>query len=218
MSRTKIILLCMAGALVIRLSWLGYQWHQATQLPAWASEPPPTQVAQQRIVRSDSPLQWTTPTEVELPDDGDRDREPSVPAKKRELRNFHVQMLTRGDPLEAAVSGSRATFEHGKLDAGVILDVSKINYSNMPAPDRRAVSRALDVLGLSGKQIYVGLEDRPLNHKGILQVSDNVEVKIGNTRHSLASVAQKVGLSPAQLRRQINSTLAKSGLRYPSDQ
>lgn len=224
MRPVKMLALALTAIVLLTCGWLLNTWHRATQLPDWATQTPTAPPASDGVAGHRRPgvtapgLRW-----VEIETEGGKAAEASQrpqakqrPRRKpKEIRNFHVQMLMRGDPLQPAVRGSRATFKAGELEAGVILDVDAIDYTKMRSKDRASVRKALSMLGLSGRKVYLGLRDRPLQTQGMLQVSNDARIEIGKSSHSLAWVARRVGVSPSRLRRQINTILRNTQIRHP---
>jgi hypothetical protein len=230
-----IVVLCIGGG-----AWL---WHQVFALPDWYTEgdavalelqadpaAPPQWVA---LDENDEPLpvedaavekqldEAIAPPQVESPSPAEAApaptvrRKPRKNAKAHELRGFH-RHAARGKAGETAVKASRARYEDGRLEAGVIADLSKIPRERLTAKDRALYERAVDNFpGLTKRDVYVGIEDTPVERDGFLQLGDAPKIRVGNLRYSLSSAAAKLGFTPERLRRELDLELRRMGMRAP---
>jgi hypothetical protein len=135
-------------------------------------------------------------------------------AKAHELRGFHHQ--SRAKAGKTAVKASRARYEDGRLEAGVIMDLSKVPRERLSAKDRALYERAVDNFpGLTKRDVYVGIEDRPVERDGFLQLGPEPKVRVGNLRYSLSSAAAKLGFTPERLRGELDRELRRLGMKAP---
>ena len=142
-------------------------------------------------------------------------KKPRRKAKAHELRGFHHHRA-RGKAGETAVKASRARYEDGRLEAGVIMDLSKVPRERLSAKDRALYERAVDNFpGLTKRDVYVGIEDRPVERDGFLQLGAEPKVRVGNLRYSLASAASKLGFTPQRLRSELDRELRRLGMKAP---
>lgn len=136
-------------------------------------------------------------------------------AKAHELRGFH-RRRAKGRAAETAVKASRARYEDGRLEAGVIVDLSKVPHERLSAKDRALYERAIDNFpGLTSRDVYVGIEDRPIERDGFLQLGAEPTVRVGNLRYPLAKAAAKLGFTPERLRKELDRELRRMGMRPP---
>ena len=63
--------------------------------------------------------------------------------------------------------------------------------------------------------MWVGVEDRPISVGGYLQLSPEAEVRVGKLTYSLASAAERLGMSPVELRLELNRSLRRLGFVDP---
>lgn len=143
-----------------------------------------------------------------------RARKRSASRGPRVMRGFHRRRAKKGK--KTAVKASRATYDNGKLEAGVVLDLSRVPKENLTPGDRRLYERAVEGFpGLTKRDVYVGIEDRPVTKDGVLQLGASPKVRVGNLRYSLPNAAKKLGMSEATLRRDFDNELRRLGFTDP---
>ena len=138
-------------------------------------------------------------------------------AKRHELRGFHVRRgkdgKRKGSP---AIRASRAVYEDGALEIGVILDLGRLPKDELKPRERERYERAVRRFpGLTKRDVWVGVEDRPISVGGYLQLSPEAEVRVGKLTYSLASAAERLGMSPVELRLELNRSLRRLGFVDP---
>ena len=204
---------------------------QVTALPEWAD----AEVAEQEQLDPDAPVVWEAdgepiealPPEVAEalppgPASGQPDPSPANPApaestkkkpKRYVLKGFHRKGKGAG---KKAVRASKAVLENGRLEAGLVLDLSRLEDAKMSDSDRGLYEGALDAFPpLRKKNVYVGVETRPVEKKGVLQLGKHTKLRVGSLRYDLATVAGKLGMSEAALRKNINRNLRTLGFKDP---
>jgi hypothetical protein len=110
-----------------------------------------------------------------------------------------------------------ASCEDGRFQAGVVVDLSRIPKDKLVARDRELYDRAVDQFpGITKRDVYIGIEDRPVSADGVLQLGPAPEVRVGNLRYPLDTAARKIGMSPAELRRELDLELHRLGFVDPT--
>ncbi|MEM6292101.1 MAG: hypothetical protein AAGA54_12575 [Myxococcota bacterium] len=206
-------------------------YRQLSTLPEWAD----AEVAEQEQLDPDAPVVWEAdgepiealPLEVAeaLPPDpvggqpapSPTTATPAAPTKKKPkryvLKGFHRKGKGVG---KTAVRASKAVLENGRLEAGLVLDLSRLEDAKMSDTDRGLYEGALDAFPpLRKKNVYVGVETKPVRTKGVLQLGKRPKLRIGSLRYDLATVAGKLGMSEAALRKNINRNLRTLGFNDP---
>lgn len=216
------ILLVVAGGVIF------YFWKQATALPDWYTEADaPALDAYQGDADDSTPPKWIAiaedgrealdpaaapPPEATTPQAAPSTKHrPRKKAKRHELRGFH----RRGGkaPGESAVRASRAIYEDGALEAGVILDLSRLPEDQLSPKNKDLFDRALrNFPGLSKRDVYVGIDDQPIIEGGVPRLSDDPRIQVGKLRYSLDKAARKLGMAPEELRRELDRELERMGL------
>lgn len=217
-----VLLLICAGS-------LAYLWRQATALPDWYEE-------EDALAVDDSVDGW-----VIVPEDGDpfpqegmaaprpesssssgtskkrAKNRPRSKGERRELRSFHNKTRIKDPNVRAAAKASRAIYEDGHLEAGVVLDMSKIDRGKLDEKGQKFYDKALRAFpSLKHKEVYIAIEDTPGSEDGYLVLSDDAKIRIGNLDYSLEKAAKKVGVSPNKMRRQLNKEMKRLKMRDPN--
>lgn len=206
-------------------------YRQVTALPEWVED----EVAEQEAMDPDAPVVWEAEGEGEEPLPPEVAEalppEPPVPpaageavaapprtpaekkAKRYVLKGFHRRGKGAG---KKAVRASKAVLEDGRLEAGVVLDLSRIEDAKMSQSDRGLYEGALEAFPpLRKKNVYVGVETRPVRKDGVLQLGKKAKLRVGNVRYDLGAAARKLGMSEAGLRKALNQNLRSLGFKAP---
>jgi len=137
-------------------------------------------------------------------------------SKKQEIRNFHVVQLARHPQFKGAIKSSRANYENGKLEAGVVIDVSAISKTSMSSRDRKTLDQLVKTFpSLRGKAVYLGIEDNPPRSGEILQLSPKTTVRIGKLKLSLNQLGNQIGSSGSAIRQMLNRELKANKVPHP---
>lgn len=187
--------------LLVAVGVVVYLWTQVTALPEWYSElaagdaPAPVEAA-------DGRLQWA-------PAAGE--------AGRKELRNFHRKAAKKSPEVAAVIKASRATIEDGKLEAGVVADLSKLPAEKMNDSQQSLYQRARQSFpALTERDVYIGVEDpSPVFKDGRLEIGPSARVKIGNLTYSLDSAAERLGMTPDKLRHELEAQFRQLGVAAP---
>lgn len=191
--------------LVLLLAAVGgvvYLWLQVTTLPDWYTE----------LAADDAPEA----------DEGPAGKLQWAPArdggKKKELTNFHRKAARKSPEVKEVIKASRATFEDGELEAGVVADLRKLPTEKMNGEQQSLYERARQAFpSLTERDIYIGVEDpSPVLKNGRVEIGPSARVKIGNFTYSVDAAAQKLGMSPDQLRRELGAQLRELGVSPPA--
>jgi hypothetical protein len=230
------LIIAVAAVLMLVIGVGAYLWREATALPDWYTEagpaaldeyaaedvadaPPPVWVP--AIEQGDTPVEPSTVADPAVAQEApSKSASPERTRKRRntarhELRGFH-RRGTKSDG-RSAVKVSRAIYEDGRFQAGVVVDLSRIPKDKLVARDRELYDRAVDQFpGITKRDVYIGIEDRPVSADGVLQLGPAPEVRVGNLRYPLDTAARKIGMSPAELRRELDLELHRLGFVDPT--
>lgn len=210
-------------------------YRQATALPEWAE----AEVAEQADLDPDAPVLWEAEFEEDevlspeleaalppeplpispsrevrsTPSAGKPSPTRKTKAKRYVLKGFHRRGKGAG---KDAVRASKAVLENGRLEAGVVLDLSRIKDAKMSDSDRGLYEGALDAFPpLRRKNVYVGVETRPIRKDGVLQLGKAAKLRVGSIRYDIGSAAKKLGMSESALRKNLNRHLRRLGFKDP---
>lgn len=202
-----------AVGLVVLAGVAFYLWRQATALPDWYEEERVDELRAEEPPAGAPPRWVAIPVEEEEPSPQTPDEEeppPGVKAKRYVLRNFHRR---GGADQPTAIEASRATYDGKRLEAGVVLDLSRVPKDKLTPRDKALYERAVEQFpGLTRRNVYVGLEDRPVREGEALRLGEFPKVRVGNLRYDLDDAARRLGMTEAELRREFDRELARLGL------
>jgi hypothetical protein len=202
----KKIALALLLVVLVVTGVLGWLWTRLTALPDWYEN--------QALIAEDGTPQV----------DADWVIIPSAPDEPRryQIRNPHLRpkAQTKAKPITQAIKGSRAVWaDEGTkqaLEAGAVINLSELDVSKLGPKDRKHYENAISAFpALMQRDVYVGIEGEVGRRGSALVVSPNTKLRVGETRYSLATVAKRMKVSEAELRRTIEKELAKLDLQAP---
>ena len=217
-------LLATGLAVVIVAGAAGYLWRKGTALPDWYEAERDDIAKLESLEGGDerfdpsAPLEWSVIPNANR--SSDAESPPSTaPPRRRELRNFHLRSGASSQAARKAFRASRATFEDGELEAGVVVNVGKAERGELTRKERQFFDRITKAFPpLAKRDVYVALEDEPIaGPDGILQLGPNPKVRVGDLTYSLTKLAKKLGVNPSALRRDINNEMRRLKVKDPAD-
>jgi hypothetical protein len=225
------MLLALGLVAAVLLGVLGsgwFLWDRATALPEWydpeaalALEAVDTEGAVPEVESTWEELGPAAPDSPGAPApaaaEGDGARPPgaATPRRARALKNFHLRS-TRDPAFRGAIRASRATFDAGQLEAGIVFDASGVAIEQLEPDSRALYERAIRTFpSLRKQQVFLGIEDEPVTRDGFLQLGPRPRVRIGELRYSLKSVARRLGVDPRRVEAEINRAMRKLKLTDP---
>jgi len=182
---------------------IAHSMHQATRLPAWYS-------------RQSSPL-----AAPDLAPDLARSPMPLGDSSGVSLSGVDVEQWVRGAiaqrrvpaALERPVANFSATVEAGELKTGTLINLSDLPTERLGRTEQRLLERAIALApGLANREVFVGLESQPTLENGRIVLGENATVQIGELRLPLRVVAQRLGVSVADLEQQITEVVRSQGI------
>lgn len=190
--------------LVLLLAAVGvvvYLYTQVTALPEWYTELA-AQDAPEAPVAGDGSLQWTPSPKS---------------AKKQELRNFHRRAAKKHPEVGAVIKASKASFEDGRLEAGVVADLRQLPTEKLNGQQESLYTKARQAFpSLTERDVYIGVEDpSPTIKGGRIGIGPDAKVKIGNLTYSVDGAAQKLGMTPDRLRSELEAQFRQLGVSAP---
>lgn len=191
--------------LVLLLAAIGvvvYLWFQVTALPDWYDELAAEKDEPAAAVAPSGKLAWAPAK------DG---------SKRQELRNFHKRAAKKAPEVKEVIKASKATYEDGQLEAGVVADLTKLPTEKLNDSQQSLYQRARTAFpSLTDRDIYIGVEDpSPVLKDGRLEIGPSAKVKIGNFTYSVDAAADKLGMLPDALRAELNKQFRDLGVSAP---
>ncbi len=198
----KKLALALLALLLIAAGVVFYLWRQVTALPEWYTEElkaPPVEEA--APVQPDSKLAWK--------DTGT--------GKRKELRNFHRRAAKQDPTVAKVIKASRASFEDGKLEMGVVADLRNLPHDKLNESQRELFQKVHDNFpSATDREIYIGVEDpAPALKDGHIELGPTAMLKVGDLTYDLDAAAARLGMSPDKLRAQFNAEAKRLGVTAP---
>lgn len=197
------------GLLVLLLVVAGvvfYLWRQVTALPEWYAEE-----AAAAASSPDAP-------EVVAPGGALAWQDAPGGTKRKELRNFHRRAAQKDPTVAKVIKASRASFEDGKLEMGVVADLRNLPNDKLNPSQRDLFERVrASFPAATDREVYIGVEDpSPVLVGGKIELGPAARLKVGSLTYDLDAAAAKLGMSAAALRAQFNAQAASLGVAAPS--
>lgn len=199
-----VVLLVIAGVMF-------YLWRQVTALPEWYDE----EVAE---------VAAAAPGAIEAPGAVTPEGAPawqvdpkSATGTRKVLRNFHRRALAKDPIVGKVIKASRASFEDGALEMGVVADLRNLPQDSLEAGQRDLFERVrVSFPAATEREVYIGVEDpSPALAGGKIELGSAAKLKIGSLTYDLDAAAARLGMSPAALRAQFNAQTASLGVTAP---
>lgn len=198
----KKLALGLLALLLIAAGVVFYLWRQVTALPGWYTEelaaPPAEEAAP---VQPDGKLAWK--------DTGT--------GKRKELRNFHRRAAKQDPTVAKVIKASRASFEDGTLEMGVVADLRNLPRDKLSDSQRELFEKVRDSFpSATDREIYIGVEDpAPALKDGHIELGPTAKLKVGDLTYDLDAAAARLGMSPDKLRAQFNAEARRLGVTAP---
>ncbi len=115
-------------------------------------------------------------------------------------------------PILNAARGVNTSIENGRIESGMVMNLSEIPLEALPSEGRQAVEQLTHTFPfLANREVYLGVEGSPAVVNGALSL-DDTHIKVGQLSLPIASVAKQLGLSQAEIEQQLDAILAQQGL------
>lgn len=200
----KKLALVLLTLLLIAGGVMFYLWRQVTALPEWYSEelaagPEAAAVDVAPPVKPDGKLAW------------------KETGKRKELRNFHKRAASKDPVVAKVIKASRASFEDGVLEMGVVADLRNLPNDKLNPSQRELFQKVHDNFpSATDREIYIGVEDpAPVLKNGQIELGPTAKLKIGDITYDLDAAAARLGMSPDKLRAQFNDEARRLGVSAP---
>lgn len=199
-----LVLLLIAGGVIF------YLYSQATALPDWYAEEVaagPATAAPEPPEAADGSLQWA-PAKTTT----------GEPSKRKELRNFHRKAAKKNPEVAKVIKSSRASFENGVLEMGVIADLRNLPKDQLRGDQAEFFQKVHNSFpSATDREVYIGVEDPgPVLAGGNIQLGPDAKLRVGNLSYDIDSAATKLGMSPAALRKQFDDQIKALGVNPPT--
>jgi hypothetical protein len=185
---------------------LGWMWYRITALPDWYESG--DMIGEGGQLRVD-------PAWVQIPDAEPPAGAPDG-AKVYVLRNPHARMELEDTPIDKAIKQSRAAYAGGQIEAGAVLNLSDADVDSLSPEERERFKQTVDAFpALTERDVYVGVEGDVSERDGRMVLGPDAELRVGDSRYSIASAAKRLGMSEAELRKTIEDELTQLSTSLP---
>ena len=191
---------------------IGYAGMQTAALPDWYSRASQTvQPNEQAQAKSSSTSEEvfsdSTSTPLYRPDD--------VVISEQELNDMVTGAIT-SDPYAATIldsaKGVNTTIEDGRIESGMVLNLSEIPLDALPNEGQQAVEQITQTFPfLANREVYLGIEGSPAVVDGALSL-DDTHIKLGQLKLPVSKIASQLGVSQSEIEQQISQLLNQQGL------
>jgi hypothetical protein len=192
---------------VVIAAGLGWMWHRLTAMPDWYASADMIDEDGNPHVDQD----W-----VQIPA-AERPANAPAGAEVYQLRNPHLRATKKNAPIKQAIKQSRATYSAGNLEAGAVINLSKIDLDSLDDKERGQYEDTIKAFpALTGRDVYVGIEGAVAGSDGKLALGPQSKLRVGDTRYSIKTVAKRLGVSQAELRQTIQKELGRMNVELPT--
>lgn len=194
----KKLALVLLALLLIAAGVVFYLWRQVTALPTWYSEDYAA-APELSPAKPDGSLVW------------------QESGKRKELRNFHRRAAKQDPVVARVIKASRASFEDGTLEMGVVADLRNLPHDKLNAAQRELFQNVRDKFpSATDREVYIGVEDSaPVLRDGKIELGPAAMLKVGDLTYDLDAAAARLGMAPAKLRAQFNDEARRLGVSAP---
>lgn len=177
-----------------------YYWSQFTKIPQWYSE------AEESALPTDAPTTQANKQQVQSkiasqiqPQIGNGEVEVKLnPEDVNELLVANIARNKKGSALLQTTKGVRTTIRDDSVEIGAVVNTAEL--SQQEAKIEQAIAK---FPLLKDRDIYVAVEGQPTAINGQLQFDENTLIKVGNLSMTVTETAQRLGVSPDKLLRNL---------------
>ncbi len=115
-------------------------------------------------------------------------------------------------PILDAAQDIRTSLEDGRIESGVVMNLSKLPVESLPAEGQQAVEQFTQTFPfLANRDVYLGIEGSPTIVDGGFSL-DDTHIKIGQLKLPVSNVASQLGISQSDIEKQLSGVLDQQGL------
>jgi len=216
MKRVGVISLLISTGVI---AGLYYYWRQATALPSWytkranitnvvsAKNQPGLQQATEKLEAkiAATTQQLANNKDVELQLDKD---------ELNNLLALEIAEKSNKTRLAKAVKAVKTDIVDGKLKTGAIVNISEIPTAQLGKTEAAALKKVIKAFPtLEDRQVYIGVEGKPILKSGELIFDENSKIKIGNLSFTQAELSEKLGIPESKIKQVTKLQLQVNNLK-----
>ena len=182
-----------------------YYWRQATTLPTWYAK----QATTANITNSRNRLniqQTTEKIEAKIAASTQQvanNKDIELQLDENELNNLLASEIVKKSnksQLAQAVKAVKTEIENGKLKSGAIVNISEISSAQMGKSEVPELTKVIkDFPTLEDREVYIGIEGRPILKNGQLRFDENSKIKVGDLSFNQAELSEKLGIPKSKI-------------------
>jgi hypothetical protein len=198
----------------VSISLVYYYWQQATQIPDWYTSQTGNTPAAINPTTSSQVIAVKTRVLEKIEADIDKSQRNSPSQEvKVQLDNQEVTELitaklaeqTNTSKVLANVPPLRTTIKQGKVESGTVVNLSSLPKNQLSEDKSAVLEKLLKTFPLlEERDVYVGISGKPRVENGQLQWDDETKIKLGNLSLSINELSGRLGVSPEQLKQELN--------------
>ncbi|MGB7250378.1 MAG: hypothetical protein WBC73_15680 [Phormidesmis sp.] len=184
---------------------IGYAGMKTTALPDWYAQD--ASADDEATILPVNEGYGSTSTEAIAPED--------VVISAGELNQIVTEAIARqpyAEPLLNSSQGVGTSIEDGRIESGLVVNLSTLPVEALPSEGRQAVEQLTRTFPfVANRDVYVGIEGSPTVVDGSLSLDDTY-LKLGQLRLPMDNVASQLGFSQGELESQLSAVLTQQGL------
>jgi cupin superfamily acireductone dioxygenase involved in methionine salvage len=177
-----------------------YYWRQATTLPTWYAKQATT--ANITNTRNRLSIQQTTEKiKAEIAASTQQvanNKDIELQLDENELNNLLASEIIKKNnksQLAQAVKAVKTEIENGKLKSGAIVNISDISTAQLGKSEVAELTKLIKAFPtLEDREVYLGIEGKPIFKSGQLRFDENSTIKVGNLSFTQAELSEKLGI------------------------
>ena len=183
-----------------------YYWQQATTLPTWYEK----QVTTANINNTRNRLniqQTTEKIEVKIAASTQQlvnNKDIELQLDENELNNLLASEIVKKsnkNQLVQAVKAVKTEIENGKLKSGAIVNISEISTAQLGKNEVAELTKVIKAFPtLEDREVYLGIEGKPIFKNGQLRFDENSTIKVGNLSFTQAELSEKLGIPESKIK------------------
>ncbi|MGF1604422.1 MAG: hypothetical protein ACFCU8_20885 [Thermosynechococcaceae cyanobacterium] len=209
-------------------------WRQATYLPDWYTQSPPSpdedhtlngqdidqdserQSLKVKLARQVKPVPIAS-SSTRSANGASVQNTHEVRLEAQAFNEFVVSSIPanqHSNALLPAVKGINSEIENQKLKVGLVVNTAEIPFKELPKASRSQLEQTLNTFPfLKNQEIYLGIVGQPRLESGQVVLGKNAQVQVGGLTLDLADFSKRIGVPVTTLEQKINLQLGQLNVK-----